>query len=121
MIRRDFLESVAALGLSFLHLRPDLWDGTRPQETPDNPTGTAFRWIAEDGDWDDSHNWLPHGVPGHNDDVTIDIPAGHTFRITGSRPICGSMTLQGDGMLCWDADVLLLSFDMVCEPATKLS
>lgn len=64
---------------------------------------TAYTWVGDTEDWNTATNWNPNGIPGVNDEVTIDNPTGtielHTATIINSLDISVPINIAGSGSL----------------------
>ena len=74
---------------------------------------TSYTWNGYNGNWSDPSKWIPNGVPGPTDDVTI--PGGTTCTLDGDV-IIQSLSISG-GTLNGDFDITLTG-SLACSGGT---
>src|SRR4051812_10560189 len=77
---------------------------------------TAYFWNnAGGGEWNDSGNWLPNGIPGTtaNDTATINLPGTYTVTLSGTARSFDSLTVgaaSGTQTLAMSVDLTPATF-----------
>lgn len=81
--------------------------------TSSSLNATSYTWNGYNGNWSDPSKWIPNGVPGLTDDVTI--PGGTTCTLDGDV-IFQSLSISG-GTLNGDFDITLTA-SLTCSGGT---
>ncbi len=79
-------------------------DGTSVGVTVTAAATGAYAWNAASGNWNDSANWSPEGVPSHNDTVTV--ASGAAIAMDGAGSV-GTMAVQATDAVTVSGDAAL--------------